>query len=252
MTRHRISLCSTSATYQVQRACNCWIYRTHKMVSSLQFGLLLLQVQRRQHSFASYILAEWNSDVNVRNFWWLFAKVIINFLLTCCGCRGQAGFSATGASLPPDSICCSAFLKPLQYYSISHGAAYCGCETLFLTIKSEKCQKRKVCSLLGIISGLQASLQHTWLHEQIALNVLNGKVFQWKHNTWLTKRPLPCSWWVHSSLWWLPGRLSPGSGVAHSDGQRDLGSPATVCGSPLSGAFGHLHGLGHIPGLAQP
>lgn len=55
-----------------------------------------MQVVRRKHSLASYILAEWNSDVNIRNFWWLFAKVIINFFLRCCGCRRQAGFSATG------------------------------------------------------------------------------------------------------------------------------------------------------------
>lgn len=56
----------------------------------------MLQVERLPYSLASCILAEWNSDVNVRNFWWLFAKVIINFFLTCCGCRGKAGFRATG------------------------------------------------------------------------------------------------------------------------------------------------------------
>lgn len=56
----------------------------------------MVQVQRRKHSFASYVLAEWNADVNIRNFWWMFAKVIGNFFLRCCGCRRQAGFSATG------------------------------------------------------------------------------------------------------------------------------------------------------------
>ena len=53
-------------------------------------------MQRRRHSIASYILAEWNADVNIRNFWWMFVKVIGNFFLRCCGCRRPSGFSATG------------------------------------------------------------------------------------------------------------------------------------------------------------
>ena len=54
---------------------------------------------RRKHGFFSYALAEWNADINIRNFWWMFAKVIVNFLLRLCGLRRPSGFSATGTFL---------------------------------------------------------------------------------------------------------------------------------------------------------